>query len=73
MPIVSLRHIISAIDQGNGEGGTISLLLFQCIMFAGSAFVSSQYLEKAGFETRKMARKVLFYRARVRARQPFRA
>ncbi|KAH8817342.1 fungal-specific transcription factor domain-containing protein [Xylogone sp. PMI_703] len=65
MPIVSLEEVISAIERENGEGGTISLLLFQSIMFTGVAFVDTKSLEKGGFETRKIARRVLFHRART--------
>jgi hypothetical protein len=65
MPIVLLSHLIQVIEQGTGEGGTISLLLLQSIMFAGVAFVDAKCLTKGGFETRKIARRILFHRARV--------
>lgn len=68
MPIVPLSDLIQVIDQGSGENGTISLLLLQSIMFAGVAFVDAKYLVYGGFKTRKMARRVLFHRARVSLR-----
>jgi hypothetical protein len=65
MPILSLRHILKAIDQGTGEEETISLLLFQAIMFAGATFADASSLTISGFKSLKLARRVLFHRARV--------
>lgn len=41
-------------------------LLYQAIMFAGSAFVDFQYIEAAGYRSRLELRRSLFLRAKVR-------
>ncbi|KAJ5033347.1 uncharacterized protein L3040_008465 [Drepanopeziza brunnea f. sp. 'multigermtubi'] len=65
MPLVELHEVLRIIEDGSGMTGKMSLLLFQAIMFAGTAFVDMQYLEPAGFTNRKSARKAYFQRARV--------
>jgi len=65
MPLIELHEALQIIQDGNGEHGRISLLLFQAIMFAGTAFVDMQYLRAAGFSNRKAARKAFFQKSRV--------
>jgi hypothetical protein len=65
MPLVELHKVLETIDKGTGEDGDLSLLLFQSIMFAATAFVDSSYLRAAGFSNRKAARKAFFQKARV--------
>jgi hypothetical protein len=65
MPLVELQDLLRIIHEGNGESGQISLLLFQAIMFAGTAFVDMEFLRLAGYAHRKAARKAFFQRARV--------
>jgi hypothetical protein len=43
----------------------LSLLLFQAVMFAGTAFIDLKHLQAAGYPNRKAARKVFFQRARL--------
>lgn len=43
----------------------VSLLLYQSVCFAASAFVDMSYLQSLGYQTRKEARKDLFRRARL--------
>ncbi|EPS40651.1 hypothetical protein H072_5429 [Dactylellina haptotyla CBS 200.50] len=43
----------------------ISLLLFQAVLFAGSAFVKMESLRAAGYTSRKSARKAFFQRTRM--------
>lgn len=66
MPLIEVHDVLNIIDKGSGENGQISLLLFQAIMFAGTAFVDISLLRQAGFTTRKAARKAFFQKARVR-------
>lgn len=66
MPLLELYDFLEAIERNDGISGHISLLLFQAVMFAGSAFIDMQYLRAAGYQTRKQARKAFFHRARVR-------
>ena len=65
MPLIELHELLSIVNLGTGETGKISLLLFQAIMFAGVAFVDMSYLTKAGYPTRKSARKAFYLKARA--------
>ncbi|KAH8821402.1 fungal-specific transcription factor domain-containing protein [Xylogone sp. PMI_703] len=65
MPLLELHEFLHIINEGTGESGKISLLLFQAVMFAGTAFVDMEYLKQAGFTNRKAARKAFFQKARV--------
>ncbi|KAK7903813.1 hypothetical protein LTR67_001833 [Exophiala xenobiotica] len=55
MPIIDLEDLFNALD-GKEDAPNVSLTLFQAIMFAGSAFVDLELLQKAGYETRRAAR-----------------
>lgn len=65
MPLLDLHDFLTKIDQPDGSLGKVSLILFQAVMFAGSAFVDMQYLRAAGYVTRKEARKDFFQKTRV--------
>jgi hypothetical protein len=65
MPLIEAHELLQIINDGTGENGRISLLLFQAIMFAGTAFVDLEYLRAAGYTNRKAARKAFFQKARV--------
>ncbi|KAI9839841.1 MAG: hypothetical protein M1819_000031 [Sarea resinae] len=65
MPLLELNEFLRIIEQSDGSNGAISLLLFQAVMFAGTAFVDMEYLLSAGFTTRKAARKAFFHKARL--------
>lgn len=67
MPLIELHELFEIVEEGTGTGpaGRISLLLFQAIMFAGTAFVDMDFLRAAGFSNRKVARKAFFQKARV--------
>lgn len=66
MPLLDLYDFVMIIESGNGSLGRISLILFQAVMFAGSAFVDMHHLHNAGYATRKEARKDFFQKTRVR-------
>jgi hypothetical protein len=66
MPLLDLHDFLSMIDRADGSKGKVSLILFQAVMFAGSAFIDMQYLRSAGYTTRKEARKDFFQKTRVR-------
>jgi hypothetical protein len=66
MPLVEIHELLEIIEDGTGASGRVSLLLFQAIMFAGTAFVDMEYLRSAGYSNRKVARKAFFQKARVR-------
>lgn len=65
MPLLELHDFLHIINEGTGASGKISLLLFQAVMFAGTAFVDMEHLRAAGFTNRKAARKAFFQKARV--------
>lgn len=65
MPLLELRDFLMTIDQVDGNLGKVSLILFQAVMFAGSAFVDMHHLRAAGYTTRKEARKDFFQKTRV--------
>ena len=65
MPLVEIHELLQIIEDGTGANGKISLLLFQAVMFAGTAFVDMDYLRGAGYSNRKAARKAFFQKARV--------
>jgi hypothetical protein len=67
MPLVEIHELLEIVEEGTGATGRISLLLFQAIMFAGTAFVDMEYLRAAGYTNRKVARKAFFQKARVSA------
>lgn len=65
MPILDLDGFTQSVAARNGTSGKLSLLLFQAVLFAGTAHVSMDHLRNAGFRTRRQARKTLFQRTRV--------
>lgn len=67
MPLLDLHDFFKVIDRPDGSNGKVSLILFQAVMFAGSAFIDMQYLRNAGYATRKDARKAFFQKTRVSA------
>jgi hypothetical protein len=65
MPLLDLHDFLTVIDRSDGSKGKVSLILFQAVMFAGSAFVDMSHLRAAGYATRKDARKDFFQKTRV--------
>ncbi|EEP76800.1 cutinase transcription factor 1 beta [Uncinocarpus reesii 1704] len=64
MPLLELDDFLRAIFE-NDSSQRISLLLFQAVMFAGTAFIDIKHLRAEGFESRRAARKAFFQRARL--------
>ncbi len=52
LPVLDLHSFLEAVAK-NDPDANISLLLFQAVMFAGTAFVDLRHLQAAGFKTRK--------------------
>lgn len=65
MPLIDLFEFLTIMNDPTGESGRISLILFQAIMFTGTAFVDMAHLKAAGYKSRKEARKAFYMRARV--------
>ncbi|KIW64803.1 hypothetical protein PV04_09712 [Phialophora macrospora] len=59
-PMLDLEQTLTAIFT-NGENGTLSLLVFQSMLFAASAYVQSDYPQG----NRKRLRKIFYERARL--------
>ncbi|KAL4902502.1 hypothetical protein BDW74DRAFT_157919 [Aspergillus multicolor] len=62
MPLLDLEDFLQTIAKSQGR---MSLLLFQAVMFAGTAFIDLKHLQAAGYPSRKSARKAFFQRARL--------
>jgi hypothetical protein len=69
MPLLDLRDFLHPIERNDGNS-PVSLLLFQAVMFAATAYIDMRFLLAQGFDNRKTARKVFFQRARVRSAAP---
>jgi hypothetical protein len=65
MPLLDLHAFVTILDRADGNLGKISLILFQAVMFAGSAFADMRHLSIAGYATRKEARRDFFQKTRV--------
>lgn len=64
MPLLNLHEFVEIIDH-NGGLQTISLLLFNAVMFAGVAMVDMRHLEAAGYSSRRDVRREFFQRTRI--------
>lgn len=64
MPVLNLQEFLRCVAENDPEGN-VSLLLFQAVMFVGTAFVDLKHLQAAGYSTRKSARNAFFTRLRV--------
>ena len=64
MPVLNLQELLRSVVE-NDPNGNVSLLLFQAVMFVGTAFVDFKHLQVAGFATRKSARTAFYTRLRV--------
>jgi hypothetical protein len=62
---LELFPFLNAINAGDGRAGKVSLLMYQAVMFAATAFVDIEVLLEAGYATRKAARKAFFQKTRA--------
>ncbi|KAM0187493.1 hypothetical protein ACHAPI_011128 [Fusarium lateritium] len=63
MPSLNLHEFLA--DVLESRPNTVSMILFQAVMFASVVFVDIDYLKSRGFSSRKAARKVFFNRVRL--------
>ena len=63
MPVIDIHEFLQAICECGSQ--SVSLLLFQTVMFAGSAFVDIAYLRSAGYSSRLAARKEFYQKSKV--------
>lgn len=64
LPLLDLEEFLTAISKNDGSS-TVSLLLFQAVMFAASAYIDMRYLTAQGYDSRKAARKAFFSRVKL--------
>ncbi|CAG7923877.1 unnamed protein product [Penicillium olsonii] len=64
MPVLNLQEFLRCVAE-NDPAGNVSILLFQAVMFIGTAFVDLKHLQDAGYSTRKSARSAFFTRLRL--------
>lgn len=64
LPIVDLKDLLTTIER-NQTSDNVSLLLFQAVMFAGTAYIDMRYLVAQGYVTRKAARKAFFQKVKL--------
>jgi hypothetical protein len=64
MPTVNLERFLEPIIHGSGRG-TVSLVLFQAVMFAAVSFVDLKLLQSRGYRSAKVARRALYGRVRL--------
>jgi hypothetical protein len=64
MPLLDLHKFVRIVDQKDGVH-SVSLLLFQAVMFAGIAPVEMRFLKAAGYTTRREARRAFFDKTRL--------
>ncbi|KAJ4252791.1 hypothetical protein NW762_010697 [Fusarium torreyae] len=65
MPILDVETFLNTIQNPDGSAGQISLLLLQAVLFAGTAFVKLDLIRRAGFSTRRQARKAFLHKTRL--------
>ncbi|KAI1833075.1 transcriptional regulator family: Fungal Specific TF [Penicillium roqueforti] len=64
MPVLNLQEFLRCVAENDPEGN-VSILLFQAVMFVGTAFVDLKHLQDAGYSTRKSARNAFYTRLRL--------
>ncbi|KAJ9652669.1 hypothetical protein H2198_008104 [Neophaeococcomyces mojaviensis] len=63
LPLLALDDFLGAIHKNDGSS-QVSLLLFQAVMFAATAYIDIRYLTAQGYDSRKAARKAFFQRVK---------
>lgn len=64
MPLLDLQSFLQIVEQNDGAH-TVSLLLFQAVMFSGIATADIHTLEASGYSNRREARRTFFNRIRL--------
>ena len=64
MPLLDWHKFVRIIDQNDGVQ-SVSLLLFQAVMFTGIGTVEMRLLKVAGYSTRREARRAFFDKTRL--------
>ncbi|EXJ96037.1 hypothetical protein A1O1_01163 [Capronia coronata CBS 617.96] len=64
MPTIELADFLGAIDGHDGSS-KISLVVFQAVMFAGTAYVDLDLLQQAGYSNRRAARSDFYQKVKL--------
>lgn len=64
LPLLDLEEFLASVDNEDGSR-TVSLPLFQAVMFAASTFVDIEVLEKEGYKSHEEIRRKFFNKVRV--------
>lgn len=64
-PMLELRDFLRRVSDRNGGNGQVSLLLYQSVMFAASAFVKLEHMHAAGFTSRRALRRAILSAAKL--------
>jgi len=64
LPLLDLGVFLSTV-YNEDSSKTVSLILFQAVMFAASTFADMKDLEKQGFKSHEEARRIFFLKVRV--------
>ncbi|KAL2427297.1 Cutinase transcription factor 1 beta [Exophiala dermatitidis] len=64
MPTIDLHDFFGALD-GHEGCSKISLMVFQAVMFAGTAYVDPDLLQQAGYESRRAARSDMYQKVKL--------
>lgn len=64
-PVLELHDFLRRVGDRSGRHGQASLLLYQSVMFAASAFIKSEHLSAAGFSNRRALRRSTFQAAKL--------
>lgn len=70
MPCVNVHQLSRAQRSAPSEKATVSLLLYQAVMFAGAMYATQSVLEDMGYTSRPAALRELFRRAKVSSSWP---
>jgi hypothetical protein len=65
MPVLDIGEFVQIVESGTNQHGTLSLILYQAVMFSGAAFVDINHLYAAGYHSRKHARRDFFQKTRL--------
>jgi hypothetical protein len=65
MPLLNRKDFLDIVNAEDGRNGKVGLLIFQAVMFSGSAFVDIEALKAAGYSSRKIARKAFYTKTRL--------
>ena len=64
-PLLNVSQLRRILLGGNTRDKPMSMLLFQCTMYAAAAFVDLDSLRKAGYANRRIARRCMYQKAKV--------